>query len=487
MRKNTNVNRDGIIRLIFLVCLIPLLFSSCLSTGPAPSSTGAETRELAGGGASDAEASETGSAPEWMERPPEADEWYVGIAGAPWTGNESEDRTAALAAARAELAAAISVSVEREIEIVEEEKNSGGRSYLNREVRQRLQESVKAGLRDVEVADTWYDRERGYWAYTRLSRRQWEARREGEIADLGRRVEQMLSSMVAANTVPPFSQLRQFAKARELLLQSPWGLLVSGELDGREGLFIDTIDQLVTQHLDTVMIAPLAGPLELFYGESAELELQVSSFISSQPGSVPLLVGLPGGVTRIVSSDQGGTVSLPLASGDLAIGEGEVAVSIDLKQLGFSGELRGLYPDVALSLPLVVKAPEVYISLSYPDGLSGMGLESAVRSLFSERELPISFVDSPGRGGRGALALQVEVRVQDYPKYLEDAPDMASAYMQFSLLRDGRRVYSYESNSEKEGGLTPDQAHERALRSLLSSLKGEAELFSGIETALFAR
>jgi hypothetical protein len=475
------------VRSFLLGAAAVMVLTSCLSTAPAASSGGAAGGDVAAT-AEKAATSKAPStpAPEWMETYPASDAWYVGIAGVSWTGNESDDRAAAIAAARAELAAAISVTVEREIEIVEEERQSGSRSYLNKEVRQQLRESVKAGLKGVEIVDTWYNQERGYWVYARLSKERWEEQQKEEMINLRRRVEQMLSPMIASGDVPPFSELRQMAKARKLLSDSVWGLLVSGEIDGRSGLLIDLIDQLVTERLDTLMISSEPGSVEAFYGDRAELTLEVRSFLADSPGSVPFLVMLPGGGERREMTDQAGKVSFALDTRELSPGEGQLSVSIDLEKLGFSPDSTTLYPEISMPVSLLIKAPELAFLVDYPGELAGMGLESALRSLFTEKNLPMTFID-PIRGGENPLAIQVEVRVRDFPKYIEDAPEMASAYMQFSLLREGKRLFSYESNSEKEGGLTKTQAHERAIRSLLGALKGEETLFQGIESALFAR
>ncbi|MEA1911035.1 MAG: hypothetical protein U9N32_05060, partial [Spirochaetota bacterium] len=113
-----------------------------------------------------------------------------------------------------------------------------------------------------------------------------------------------------------------------------------------------------------------------------------------------------------------------------------------------------------------------------PDGIGLYGVDGTVKSLFSSRNLPfkIGSVDSP--------YIKFDIRVSDFPKYLEDAPDMAQASAVISLIKRGKTVYSYESDQFKDGGLTPEQAHDRAFGKLIKGLELTEEYVKGIVEAL---
>jgi hypothetical protein len=78
----------------------------------------------------------------------------------------------------------------------------------------------------------------------------------------------------------------------------------------------------------------------------------------------------------------------------------------------------------------------------------------------------------------------VDLFVEDFPKYIEGAPDMAQAWAVVNLEYNGRSIYSYESAALKDGGFNPAHAHSRVLSKLLKNLQSEEALFSNIKTAL---
>jgi hypothetical protein len=61
---------------------------------------------------------------------------------------------------------------------------------------------------------------------------------------------------------------------------------------------------------------------------------------------------------------------------------------------------------------------------------------------------------------------------------------MAQASAVISLIKRGKTIYSYESDQFKDGGLTPEQAHQRAFGKLIEGLETNPEYVKGIVEAL---
>ncbi len=462
--------KNTALTLLVLICLM-IFAASCTTTGETAVSTDVSS----------------GSAPRpaWMDEYPDSGQWYTGIAGVPWSGDESADRSGALAAARAEIAASISVAVEQEIEIVQEESRSGVSFTLNSEVREQVRQSVQASLRDVEIVDTYYDREAGFWVYARLSRARWEEIVRMETEQLSGRVLGIIGPVLEDDDIPFATVMRQFARARQILQESSWAYLASGTLGGRSGIVMDLLDREISRRLDGVIIQTGRYEEIIEYGDSASVPVAVDVLSSSRTGSVRLDV-MENGLSLVsVLTDQEGGGEIGLESTALSPGSHAFEAALDLSVFGFTPEQAAMYPEVSFPFSLMVVSPEIYLSMQVPEDLEGIGLETAVESLFSEKELPFAFHRSAERGGR--LKLEVDLQISDYPKYLENAPEMASALMRFTLVRDGQRLFSYESSSSKEGGLTTKQAHERAAAALLKELKSDEKLFAGLESALSAR
>jgi hypothetical protein len=448
---------------------LPLLFAGFLALGSCVSSGES-------GGA---------SRPQWMDSYPASELHYTGIAGVPWSGNESEDRSAALASARAEIAAAISVSVEQDIEIIQEETGTASNSSITREVRERVRQSVQASLQNVQIVDTFYDKASGYWVYARLSKADWEAIRQQEIRQLHDRVMGILEPLFTDSSVPFATVLRQLARARQILEDSPWSWLTLGTVANRSGILVDLVDQEVIRLLDATLLQVTAQAAKINLGDALDMTVAVEPLLSHSVGTLPLLISGERGVAARTLTDQSGLAEIRIEAGQLPVGNQSFLVSPDLEALGFPVSLAGTYPVPAAQLVLEIEAPELFLLLNTPESLSGMNLGTAVEAVFSEKDLPLVFRRGGQPGGR--LILEVDLQIQDYPKYLENAPDMASAMMRFTLIKDGQRIFSHETTSAKEGGLTPLQAHQRATAALLRDIREEQELFSGMVNALMSR
>ncbi len=113
--------------------------------------------------------------PEWLSLPPSDPDYYFGIGGSD-TGNEADDREAAIARAQADLAASISVDIISEFKL--EEKLSGGVSSETLE--NRITQSVNQSLVNLETMDSWYDPDRGYWILVRMDKSTWEEQRAAD-------------------------------------------------------------------------------------------------------------------------------------------------------------------------------------------------------------------------------------------------------------------------------------------------------------------
>jgi hypothetical protein len=112
---------------------------------------------------------------------------------------------------------------------------------------------------------------------------------------------------------------------------------------------------------------------------------------------------------------------------------------------------------------------------------SGRTIVDEMRALFSEQELPFRFV--PDKQGRG-YNLKVTVFVEDFPRVIENAPLMSRAWAVVSLEKDGKSLYSHESQAVKDGGITLEQAHSRVFNKLLLQMRQDNRMFDKLRSAL---
>lgn len=412
--------------------------------------------------------------PEWMDNYPLDDSYYIGIAGSN-TGNEAEDRKTAEAGARSNVAASISVEIHNEITILTRDDPEG--NYSSSTV-DEITAVVEQSLSKVETVDTYYSEQNGSWVYMRLSKAEWERIKNEEMAAIISRIKEFLTPVLNNFDRPLVTRIQELIKAGNLIKESPYSGFLKTTFMGEAGSLIDIIDNILKQHLDSIYLNVNPENIEVETGDSAAFNIIINSNISSRIGNMPFSFKSESGEIIISSlTDQDGTFRNEIKSADLIMGQNHLTLTIDRYRIGFDDSLnKMILPEKVIIVD--VQTISIGLELVSPEGIDLYGASGTVKSLFSSRNLPfkIGQVESP--------YIKFDIRISDFPKYLEGAPDMAQASAVISLIRRGKSIYSYESDQFKDGGLTPEQAHDRAFGKLIEGLKTNSEYVKGIVEAL---
>jgi hypothetical protein len=412
--------------------------------------------------------------PEWMDNYPASDAYYIGIAGFS-TGNEAEDRKTAEAGALSNVAASISVEIHNEIEILTKDDSDG--NYSSSTV-DEITAVVEQSLSGVEIVDTYYSEQVGSWIYMRLSKAEWERIRKEEMDSLISRIKDFLTPVLNDFDRPLVTRIQELIKARNLIKESPYSGFLKTTFLSESGSLIDIVDNILKQHLDSIYLSVKPENIEVESGQSAAFAIVMNSNISSRIGNMPFSF-VSESDSNIISSltDQNGTFSSEIKSAELMMGQNHITLTIDRDKIGFDDSLaKMILPEKVIIVD--VQTVSIGLELVTPDGIDLYGANGTVKSLFSSRNLPfkIGAVDSP--------YIRFDIRISDFPKYLEGAPDMAQASAVISLVKRGKTVFSYESDQFKDGGLTPEQAHDRAFEKLIKGLETNSDYVKGIVEAL---
>ena len=442
-------------RKISVLIITSFFILSCATSGPSESSVDLDR-------------------PEWTNGFPAEDGFYVGI-GTSNTGNESEDRKIAEDRARTNIAASISTKLHSETDIYTREDSEGG---LYNYVEEEVTAVVEQSLSGVETVDTYYSKSAGSWVYMKLSIALWEKIQREEMAALISRIKDFITPVLNDFDRPLVTKLQELVKARNLILESPYAGMLKTSLVGEEGSFIDIIDSILKQHLDSIYLSVKPETLEVETGQGASFAVAIASNKSSRIGNMPLSFVKESG-SGIISalSNQDGSFESEIKSSELDMGKNYITLIIDGKSIGFDESLRFLtFPEKNIIVD--VQTVSIGLEVVTPDDMDLYGINGTVKSLFSSRNLPfkIGSVDSP--------YIVFDIRISDFPKYLEGAPDMAQASAVISLVKKGKTIYSFESDQFKDGGLTPEQAHDRAVGKLMEGLEANQEYVKGIVEAL---
>lgn len=412
--------------------------------------------------------------PEWMGNYPVDDAYYIGIAGSD-TGNEAEDRKTAEAGARSNVAASISVEIHNEITVLTKDDSDG--NYSSSTV-DEITAVVEQSLKGVEIVDTYYFEGTGAWVYMRLSKAEWERIKKEEMGAIISRIKDFLTPVLNDFDRPLVTRIQELIKAHNIIKESPYSGFLKTTFLGEAGSLIDIIDNILKQHLDSIYLSVKPENIAVETGQPAAFSIEMNTNLSSRIGNMPFSFVSEQGKTIISSlTDQNGTFRSEFKSSELLMGQNNITLTIDREKIGFDNSLQKMIlPEKIIIVD--VQTVSIGLELVTPDGIGLYGVDGTVKSLFSSRNLPfkIGSVDSP--------YIKFDIRVSDFPKYLEDAPDMAQASAVISLIKRGKTVYSYESDQFKDGGLTPEQAHDRAFGKLIKGLELTEEYVKGIVEAL---
>lgn len=412
--------------------------------------------------------------PDWISSP-EQEGYYVGVGSAD-SGNQAEDRPVAEARAKADLAARISVQITSEMAVATSASSSG---EYSQQVEELVNQSVEKNIEDIETVDTYYCRSMGYWVYVRLSKERWREIQEQRRQEVLQRVKDLIDPVLADPDSSVAERMERLQRGYELINTSSLGEKIDGEVAGQKGNISDTVISLLNSHVADLRIALERSSVSLEIGEALSLNGRVYTSLSGKPGMMELLVTDSEG-KEILSTQCGedGDFSIQVPEGFRAAGEQRLFVQPRIDEAA----ARLLFnPPAKTEVVLRVEKITAGFIVEVENSQVGRTVEKEVRAIFSDRDLPFEFVDRENTGGYN---LQVSIFVEDYPRVMENAPLMARAWAVVSLLKNGKALYSYESQPVKDGGIDLNQSHSRVLSTLMTALRQDDILFQRLTDAL---
>ena len=413
--------------------------------------------------------------PDWM-RNPEQEGYYVGV-GSAHSGSQAEDRPVAEARARADLATRISTTIYSELEVATSSSSDG---EYSQQVEELVNQSVETNIQDIETVDTYYCPSSGYWVYMRLSRDKWEAIQEQRRQEVVMRVEGLLDQVLADEESAFTDRIERLVRSYGLIGEVSFGEDLQGSLRGESGNLSDLVLNAIRQHADSLRISLAREIVELQIGEPLAVEGTLRSSLTSQSGPIKIVLKDKTGLKLSeTTTDARGKFLLQLPEGLSTPGDTTLLIFPEVEAFKAlkNQKLNAAIEELAVKVNMVPAGFLVDLKNSQVE----RSVESEVRALFLNKDLPFEFSPQELPGG---FNLKVDLFVEDFPKYIEGAPDMAQAWAVVSLEYKGRSIYSYESAKVKDGGINPTQAHSRVLSKLLKNLQSEETLFSNIKTAL---
>lgn len=444
---------------VFTVVLAGL-FLSC-GSGPATDDNprpGTETQ-----------ADSRGEVPTWVEKYPVDPDYFIGV-GSSNTGDRGDDMDRARLDALTALSASIVTKIEAEI-VVESTDDTEGNAY--EKITQRIQENVKQNLKGVEPVDSFYSQEDGYWFYYRFPKSKLEEMRE----ELKQRVLNMTGPAIEDGYASVTEGIALLWDGYSLIRESPFLGTLDARIGPYSGALIDILQKELTRLSASLGIDVAPEEIVTEAGENPELKLSCVNDLGIPTGQVHLTCTGDGELLTKVITDREGKFSGKVEFPGNRPGRRTAVWRADFSVLGIDEEdVRLFVPETSMFLEIQKKS----LGLLVRTGSGGPfeGLEKSVSSLFSEK-LPFEIVE---------VFVPEKTNIV-FTLYFRDLPEndyglfFTFARAVISLERNGKTVYSYETDEWKEGGITIGQARERGKAKLFEALETNSVLFNEIQSA----
>lgn len=454
----------------FFVPAVLLLAAGLLSCGSGPET--AEEKPKTGGKTADSAepAGEGESAePGWVKKYPVNPDYYIGV-GSSNTGDRGEDMDKARLDALAALASSIVTKIEAEI-VVESTDDSEGNTY--EKVSRRIQENVNQNLKGVEPVDSYYSEKDGYWFYFRFPKAKLEEMKQ----DLTRRVLDMLSPGIEGGHPSVAEGLAQLWDAYRLIQDSPFVGTIEADIGPYSGAVIDILQQEIARLSASLTIAAEPEELRIEEGQTPEVTISIRNNIDIPTGQLHAVFTAEGRKIAEVVTNSEGVYSGKIEPAGLEPGRLVAAWKADFGALGIKPEAVRLFiPEVSFFIEVEKKS--VGLQVLTGSGEPFQGLEQSVSSLFSDA-LPFEIADDVDPDKTNII----------FTLHFRDLPEndyglfFTFARAVIGVEQSGKRLYSYESDEHKEGGITVQQARERAKAALFEALADNSRMFDEIISA----
>lgn len=408
--------------------------------------------------------------PSWITQTPQdsTKEYYIGIAGS-HTGKESEDIRFAYNRALEVLSGSISTSIRASSSFSERETTQEGYDYS---YENSITVDVSQNLENIEIVDSYYSPDLGYWYYLRLSHAEWDSIVERRSAEYTEFVEELFDDVFDTS----YSEMQTIYYAIDAFYEAYSGKPIKVDILGKSGS-ADTILTLRAEELLSEM-SLLWNDLPSEFEQRSSIRLEGRIELNNprgvtnytNPGNLPLVLSDQNDrVIKVFRTAPDGTFSLNLSEAE-ALGEMEYTLKL-LSPFGntsLSEKLSYLFPEQRKQVRIL----PYRLSLQFESSSTIEGQEDMVVDFLNDFT-PLSLSHGESNSPEDSLGVKLQFRSAPPNSY-----GMVFSYATLSLfhISGGKESQLWRSEEVKEGGLSEDQAEIKALEKLLKSLEGRNEI-----------
>ena len=419
----------------------------------------------------------TSTMPDWISNYPADNAYYIGI-GSSDTGNQAEDSEIARKRALSNLASEISAVIMSEVNIRTTDDGKNFESRAMEDITQLVEQNLKA----VETVDSWYSAKSGYWYYMRLNKAEWLRIQQREMAEIERRVKNLIEPVVGDSGRPLSEHLKVLGDGWSIVAESTYTGMIETELDGEKGMLIDLLEKKIAMTLGGLMLDFEQQEIVSEAGRPVRLNFRLASDLDFQIGQMQVdLTDRDGGrVLLSCTTRPDGSYSDSIDLSGLEIGKNYLTAALNTEVLGFSQEGLKLIPpkkDFLIDLQKIKAGLSINYSGDLDDFENATSTFGSVKAIMTD-VLPVEIV----KGDAPSFTVDFNINYRNAPP---NSYGFAIIYVKadISVMRDGTNVYTYETEEFKGAGLDWPQANKKALDKLFEDLAYDIDFSEEAYTA----
>lgn len=408
--------------------------------------------------------------PDWMTNFPIDNAYYIGIAGSS-TGDQAEDNEIAKQRAMTTLSAEISAEIMSEINIRTFEDNKGNAEQA---VEEAITQHVAQNLKAVETVDGFYSPDDGYWYYLRLNKAEWMAIQKKEMADIERRVKNLVEPVLSNSDRTIAEILPVLVDGWSIVNESTYPGMIETSLSGENGMLIDLLERQIALHIGSLSINIINEEIAAEAGRPVNLMFTVKSSKDNKPGQLQIdLVDRNSGSLFVnCTTPSSGKYNDSIDLSGLTPGKNYVTAVLNTDVLGYKNKAIGLNPpksDFMIDLQKI----KTGLTLDYTGDLEELenktGIQGTVKAMLSD-SLPVKIESS----GDHTFDIDFKLNYRNAPP---NDYGFTIIYIKanISIFRNGASVFTYETDEFKGAGLNWTQANTKGLEKLFEQFRSDGD------------
>ena len=420
-------------------------------------------------------------APPWVTSFPADNAYFIGV-GSANTGNQAEDNEVARKNAMTMLAASISTTIQSETSYRETDDADG----VSRSAEVQINETVAQNLQAVEIVDSFYAPDWGYWYYVRLNKAKWAEIQKRELLELEKRVKDLVTPVLSNRGTSVAERLTILARGWEIVAESAYTGMVKTELEGESGSLIDLLEKQIGTHVNSLSVQVTPASLETEAGRPAKLSIAVTSSTGLEPGPLNFIVKAKDageGPSFSIVTDKAGRYTEDVNFSGFPVGKSYLNAVLDLSHFGIrpgSVETEIIVPQRDFLLDIRQQKAQLVVSAAgdldpeYSEG----AVYNTAKALFS-KTLPVKIEEG---AGDKTYTLNFNLQYRNAPP---NDYGFVIIYVKgnLSVMRGSKSIFTYETPEAKGGGLNWSQANTKALDKLFADMELDSKFIDGITGA----